>query len=66
MILCKKCNQELLPVTRLENFITNHVTKSFICKNPDCMNVEIVYSDRREATDKEREIVLNEYVGVLG
>ena len=51
-MMCK-CGSPMHRFMRLEIDEFQHVKKFFICDNPECGEMEVIYSDRRDATDEE-------------
>ena len=63
-MLCKKCNSEMILITTHENHVTSNNTRGYCCSKTDCLEVAIELACVREATEKEREEILSEFVGL--
>lgn len=63
-MLCKKCNSEMIKVSTKENHQTGNITREYICMAMNCQEIQIELACVREATEKEREEILSEFVGL--
>jgi hypothetical protein len=60
---CQKCPGEMLLVSREEQYSTGSFNKFYLCVK--CESVEVIYSNRRKATEKEKIKTLNNHVGII-
>jgi uncharacterized protein with PIN domain len=60
---CTNCENDMVLVSREEQYSTGSFNKFYICVK--CESVEVIYSNRRKATEKEKIKTLNNYAGVI-